>query len=151
MDNIREQLLQDVTDAVNDGHVTSFWDYPDLLLEYDDHSPLREGMEGAPVYIYDESGAHVPSGMDVDGEDCVDGDDATPLEAAMIQEEDDLDAIPVEAAMPQEEPVEDILADLTELGFPSGLQPGSPPNVSSAASSSSSPIFFLFGAEADVT
>ena len=151
MDNIREQLLQDVTDAVNDGHVTSFWDYPDLLLEYDDHSPLREGMEGAPVYIYDESGAHVPSGMDVDGEDCVDGDDATPLEAAMIQEEDDLDAIPVEAAMPQEEPLEDILADLTELGFPSGLQPGSPPNVSSAASSSSSPNLFVFGAEADVT
>ena len=149
MDNIREQLLQDVTDAVNDGHVTSFWDYPDLLLEYDDHAPLREGMEGAPVYIYDESGAH--GGMDADGEDCVDGDDATPLEAAMIQEEDDLDAIPVEAAMPQEEPVEDILADLTELGFPSGLQPGSPPNVSSAASSSSSPNLFVFGAEADVT
>jgi hypothetical protein len=151
MDSIREQLLQDVTDAVNDGDVTSFWDYPDLLIDYDDHAPLREGMEGAPVYIYDESGAHVPSGMDVDDEGCsVDGDDATPLEAAMIQEEDDLDATPVEAAMPQEEQFEDIPADWMELGAPSGMQPGSPPNVSSAASSSSSPNLLSFGAEADV-
>ena len=69
MDKIREQLLQDVTDAVNSGEVTSFWDYPDLLLEYDDHAPLKEGMEGAPVYVYDESGAHVPSGMDGEGGD----------------------------------------------------------------------------------
>ena len=102
MDKIREQLLQDVTDAVDSGEVTSFWQYPDLLLDYDDHAPLREGMEGAPVYIYDESGAHVPCGMD--DEDCsVDGEDANPLEAAMIQEEDDLDATPLEAAMPQGE------------------------------------------------
>ena len=126
MDKIREQLLQDVTDAVDSGEVTSFWQYPDLLLDYDDHAPLREGMEGAPVYIYDESGAHVQCGMD-DEDGNVDGKDATPLEAAMIQEE------------------ADALATVLELGkkgngLADGLQPESPPNVSSSvASSSSSP------------
>ena len=124
MDKIREQLLQDVTDAVDSGEVTSFWQYPDLLLDYDDHAPLREGMEGAPVYIYDESGAHVQCGMD-DEDGNVDGKDATPLEAAMIQEE------------------ADALATVLELGkkgngLADGLQPESPPNVSSSAASSSS-------------
>ena len=118
MDKIREQLLQDVTDAVDSGEVTSFWQCPDLLLDYDDHAPLREGMEGAPVYVYDESGAHVPCGMD-DEDGNVDG------EAAMIQEE------------------ADALATVLELGkkgngLADGLQPESPPNVSSSAASSSS-------------
>ena len=68
-------------DVDSDEDGTSFWQYPDLLLDYDDHAPLREGMEGAPVYIHDESGAHVPCGMD-DEDGNVDGKDATPLEAA---------------------------------------------------------------------
>ena len=39
----RAQLLQDVKEAVEAGTVATFWDYPELLLQYDDHKPLPEG------------------------------------------------------------------------------------------------------------
>ena len=58
MDAIRCQLIEDVEDAVKAGEITNFWQYPELLQEYDDHPPLVDCMGCVPTYMYDESGAH---------------------------------------------------------------------------------------------
>ena len=58
MDAIRCQLIEDVEDAVFSGEITSFWQYPELLLQYDNHPPLVDCMEPVPTYVYDESHAH---------------------------------------------------------------------------------------------
>ena len=58
MDAIRCQLIEDVEDAVASGEITSFWQYPELLQQYDDHPPLVDCMEPVPTYVYDESHAH---------------------------------------------------------------------------------------------
>jgi hypothetical protein len=94
MDSIRAQLIQDVIDAVESGEITDFWDYPSMLIPYDDHPPLVEGLEGASTYIYDESGAHAPC---VFGDD--DQEDGEAGEAAIAAEEDAFDDLAL-AAMP---------------------------------------------------
>ena len=58
MDATRRQLIEDVEDAVASGEITSFWQYPELLQQYDDHPPLVDCMEPVPTYVYDESHAH---------------------------------------------------------------------------------------------
>jgi hypothetical protein len=95
MDSIRAQLIQDVIDAVESGEITDFWDYPSMLIPYDDHPPLVEGLEGASTYIYDESGAHAPC---VFGDD--DQEDGEAGEAAIAAEEDAFDDSAL-AAMPE--------------------------------------------------
>ena len=67
MDAVEAQVVEDIREEIANGTITSFKEYHELLQEYDDHAPIREGMEGAPVYVYDEGGAHQPIGDD--GED----------------------------------------------------------------------------------
>ena len=59
MDALRRQLIKDVEEAVGSGEITSFSQYPDLLLPYDDHPPLADGLGSMPTCVYDEDGAHV--------------------------------------------------------------------------------------------
>lgn len=94
MDTVRAQLVKDVTDAVTSGEITRFDQYHELLLEYDDHAPIVEGMEGAPVYVYDEGGAHDPIGDN--GENLADPDEG-PAEAVAKPEDEVMTAIQLEA------------------------------------------------------
>ena len=73
MDDVEAQVVEDIREEIANGTITSFKQYRELLQEYDDHAPIREGMEGAPVYVYDEGGAHAPIGDA--GEDEAIGDD----------------------------------------------------------------------------
>ena len=88
MTTVREQLVQDVKEMVESGQITSFGQYHELLLPYDDHPPVVEGMEGAPVYVYDESGAHAPLGTDDWEHSDEDGGDY--LDALIAREETEL-------------------------------------------------------------
>ena len=79
MDAVQTQLELDVKLEVESGRVNSFNQYPDMLLEYDDHDPIEEGMEGASTYVYDETGAHADIGDNGENDD--------EIEAAIDQEE----------------------------------------------------------------
>ena len=89
MDGILDQVAGDVRDAVAAGDIASFWQYPELLQDYDHHEPMHEGMEGAPAYVYDESGAHGPIGDagEVEGEE----EKETEIDAAIAAEAAALD------------------------------------------------------------
>ena len=83
MDAIRCQLIEDVEDAVKAGEITSFWQYPELLQQYDDHPPLVDCMGCVPTHVYDEDGAHADI---FSGELLGDGIAEDPLENTIAQE-----------------------------------------------------------------
>ena len=137
MDGIRTQLMQDVDDAVASGDITSMAQYHELLLEYDDHAHIVEGMEGAPVYVYDESGAHLPMGDDGFAE-CADeaiGEDGfAECADGAIGDDAVMDAIDKEAMVLEDgfQPVPKTAIFASTCGnLESGLQPG--PSASNSA------------------
>ena len=47
----RDQISHDIDVEISNGNLTSWWQYPDLLESYDEHSGLREGEELAEVDV----------------------------------------------------------------------------------------------------
>ena len=65
MSKWREQIKHDIDVEVSSGNLTSWWEYPHILENYDDHRPLREGEEMAEIEIAEDG----PDDDDDDGSD----------------------------------------------------------------------------------
>ena len=69
MPNIREQLREEIQSEVQAGRLHSFWQYTELLEEYDDHPGLIEGMEDAEEHVHDDDAGDDDEGGDNDDDD----------------------------------------------------------------------------------
>ena len=70
MPQVREQLLLEVAEAVESGQIRSWWQYSELLEDYDAHEGLQEGLECNPEALLEEhedaeaeDGAATPQNM----------------------------------------------------------------------------------------
>ena len=148
METVRANAIQDIKDAVATGDITAFSQYHKVLETYDDHEPIREGMEGASAYVYDESGAHAPIGDT--GENEVDEDEMDEDEAA-IEEKVDAD----EAAIEQEHDdagglgVEALPLDMAGAGSGLATEGGLVPGTGLAPERDAGPGNFQTAAEAE--
>ena len=79
MPSARAKCIQEVTDDVNSGRITSFSQWPELMEQYPAHAATREGQECLPaLYGNDEqldSGGEEDDGDEEDGDDDGEEDD----------------------------------------------------------------------------
>ena len=89
MPRIRAQIEKEVAEALRQGVVTRFEDYPKLLKSYDAHAPLMEGQEAFDARMAGDDGAdEATSGS------------GTPPDAASAADSDDDDGAPHPPAPP---------------------------------------------------
>lgn len=98
MPQVRESLRGEIAAKVADGTLTEWAQYPSLLEAYDDHAPLREGMEVAIQMVEDAPGgpadddvrpdAEAPADVLAEAEDAADGEhEAHQVAAARASDE----------------------------------------------------------------
>ena len=73
MPKVRDQVLQEVDEAVANGELHSWSQWPSLIVSYDEHAPAMEGQEGAEIAMDGDDPAN-DDGYDTppDGSDCED-------------------------------------------------------------------------------
>ena len=57
MPQVRQQLLLEVAEAVESGQIKSWWQYPELVEQYEEHAGLQEGLECMPEALAEDASA----------------------------------------------------------------------------------------------
>ena len=68
MPQVREQLLLEIAEAVESGQIRGWWQYAELLEDYDAHEGVQEGLECSEECLddEDEDGNLTPKNADTD-------------------------------------------------------------------------------------